>query len=83
MTTKNTGGLAFPWPVADQECCGRFESGYGGVSLREYYAAKFSAAWVQAITASHAIESREAIAIEANRLGLLQADHMLKQQEQS
>ena len=28
MTTKHTGGPAFPLPVADQECCGRFESGW-------------------------------------------------------
>ena len=40
MTTKNTGGPAFPLPVADQECCGRFESGYGGMSLRDWFAAK-------------------------------------------
>lgn len=40
MTTKHTGGPAFPLPVADQECCGRFESGYGGISMRDYFAAK-------------------------------------------
>lgn len=40
MTTKHTGGPAFPLPVADQECCGRFASGYGGISIRDYFAAK-------------------------------------------
>ena len=43
MTTEtkiNNGGPAFPLPVADQECCGRFESGYGGISMRDYFAAK-------------------------------------------
>ena len=38
--TIETGGPAFPLPVADQECCGRFESGYGGMSLRDWFAAK-------------------------------------------
>lgn len=38
--SKNTGCPAFPLPVGDQECCGRFESGYGGMSLRDYFAAK-------------------------------------------
>lgn len=40
MTHKHNGGPAFPLPVADQECFGRFESGYGGMSLRAYFAAK-------------------------------------------
>ncbi|MEI2416166.1 hypothetical protein V8Z80_08270 [Orrella sp. JC864] len=53
-----------------------------GMSLRDYFAAKFSAAWVLAITASHPTESREAIGIEANRLGLLQADAMIRARTQ-
>ena len=44
--SKNTGGPAFTLPVTDQECCGRFESGYGGMSLRDYFAAKAMQAWV-------------------------------------
>lgn len=40
MSEINNGGPAFPLPVADQECSGRFESGYGGMSLRDYFAAK-------------------------------------------
>lgn len=44
MTHKYNGGSAFPLPVADQECCGRFESGYGGMSLRDYFAAKVAGA---------------------------------------
>lgn len=40
MSEINDGGPAFPLPVADQECCGRFESGYGGMSLRDWFAAK-------------------------------------------
>lgn len=51
MTTKNTGGPAFPLPVADQECCGRFESGYGGISMRDYFAAKVCAALLTSTSA--------------------------------
>lgn len=40
MTHKHNGGPAFPLPVADQECSDRFESGYGGMSLLDYFAAK-------------------------------------------
>ena len=32
MTHKHDSGPAFPLPVSDQECHGRFESGYGGMS---------------------------------------------------
>lgn len=38
--TKN-GGPAFPLPVDDdRDCRGLFESGYGGMTLRDYFAAK-------------------------------------------
>lgn len=39
--SKNTGGSAFPLPVErDQDCFDRLESGYGGMTLRDYFAAK-------------------------------------------
>lgn len=86
MTTKTDGGPAFP--VADWDhqtfqprTIEEARRLLSGMTLRDYFAAKFAVAWVAAITASHANESREAIAIEANRLGLLQADHMLAQRE--
>jgi hypothetical protein len=69
----NDGGPAYPVP---------YEFMGAGMSLRDQLAAQFAVAWVQAIVASHPNESREAIGIEANRLGLLQADHMLKQRTQ-
>lgn len=82
MTTKTDGGPAFPF---GQTChvTGQLVNGWGseGMSLRDHMAIKFAAAWVRVITAEHATESREAIAIEANRLGLMQADHMLAQRE--
>ena len=40
MTTKTDGGPAFPLPVNDEQCRARFESGYGGMSLRDWFAAK-------------------------------------------
>lgn len=39
MKTK-TGGPAYPLPVNDEQCRARFDSGYGGMSLRDYFAAK-------------------------------------------
>ena len=38
--SKNNGGSAFPLPVEDADCCSRLDSGYGGMSLRDYFAAK-------------------------------------------
>ena len=53
MTTINDGGPAFPLPVEDLRCRSRFESGYGGMSIRDYFAAKFSAAMLTATSADH------------------------------
>ena len=39
MSEIDGGGPAFPLPVnADIDCAGRFASGYGGISKREWYA---------------------------------------------
>jgi hypothetical protein len=39
MSTPDDGGPAFPRPVQDdRDCAGRFTSGYGGMSLRAYFA---------------------------------------------
>ncbi len=36
MTQRNDGGPAYPVPCQDDRDCGpRFESGYGGMSLRD------------------------------------------------
>jgi hypothetical protein len=40
MIDRKDGGPAFPLPVEDQQCRSRFESSYGGMSLRDYFAAK-------------------------------------------
>lgn len=40
MNMINDGGPAFPLPVEDLQCRSRFESGYGGMTLRDYFAAK-------------------------------------------
>src|SRR5690606_29234698 len=48
MMTDNIkdGGPAFPLPVEDLQCRFRFESGYGGMTLRDYFAAKAMAALI-------------------------------------
>jgi hypothetical protein len=39
MSEIDGGGPAFPLPVnADIDCAGRFASGYGGISKREWFA---------------------------------------------
>lgn len=39
-TKKDDGGPAFPLPVdADIDCAGRAASGYGGISIRDYFIA--------------------------------------------
>lgn len=53
MNTINDGGPAFPLPVEDPQCHSRFESGYGGMSIRDYFAAKFAAAMMTATSADH------------------------------
>jgi len=83
MTTKIDGGSAFPAPGLSNLPNGEFLHPESGMTLREYLATKFAVAWVLSITACHPTESREEIGIEANRLGLIQADHMLNQRNKS
>ena len=86
----NDGGPAFP--VSTRSCVS--DSGYGhqdsestwqfgGMSLRDWFAGRFASAWVIAISRRHAERGYEdeAAAVEANRLGLIQADAMLKARE--
>ena len=41
MSTTNDGGPAFPATVQDdRDCAGRYAGGYGGMSMRDYFAAK-------------------------------------------
>lgn len=70
--SKNTDRPAFPLPVGDQECCGRFKSGYGGMSLRDYFAAKA----LQGL-----LSGRNYIAETNVRLAYEYADAMLKERE--
>lgn len=86
---KDKGGSAFPEIETDlnfDRDAGESYShtySYGGMSLRDYLAAKFAAAWVIALSSRHeeAGYADKAAFIEANRLGLLQADAMLKARE--
>ena len=76
MSIKD-GGAAFPMERAPEEGCSE------GMSLRDWFAGRFAAAWVIAISRRHAERGYEdeAAAVEANRLGLIQADAMLKARE--
>lgn len=63
-----------PWDIVDGSNDGR---------LRDYFAAKFAAAWVVALSARTEIPAYcdSDAAVEACRLGLLQADAMLAAQD--
>jgi hypothetical protein len=37
MSTKTDGGPAYPISVNDEQCRARFESGYGGMSMRDAF----------------------------------------------
>ena len=54
------------------------------VSPRDYFAAAFAAEWVAVLSRRRDVHgySDTAACVEANRLGLLQADAMLKAREQ-
>jgi hypothetical protein len=83
----NDGGPAFPITRRKNE---RYmdEMGYdrtravegleGGMTLRDYAAIKFAAAWVPVLGLTTMPETREQRAAEAVRLGLVQADAFLK-----
>lgn len=42
----NDGGPAYPLPVNDEQCRARFDSGYGGMTLRDFFAAKAMQGWL-------------------------------------
>lgn len=69
------GGPAFPceWDYINSN-----RAVANGMTLRDYAAIKFAAAWVPVLGLTTMPETREQRADEAVRLGLLQADAMLK-----
>jgi len=69
-----TGGPAFPDPIRADPSVVPCPEGSSGMTLRE---------WVIAISRRHAERGYEdeTAAVEANRLGLIQADAMLKARE--
>ena len=80
MNPIDTGGAAFPLRAKlpnDEYCYNE------GMSLRDYLAATFAAAWVVALSIRHNDLgwSDAGAAVEANRLGLLQADEMIRARE--
>lgn len=81
--TDKTGGPAFPQVYHPDMCC---DPAYvpAGMSLRDYMATKFAAAWTVALATRHGgpgLWGDEATSLEANRLGLKQADAMLQERE--
>lgn len=72
--SKNNGGPAFPLPVKDANCCARLDSGYGGMTLRDYFAAKA----LQGILADSKVE---ATPTEFAAASYRMADAMLKARE--
>ena len=78
------GGPAFPQLLAERMPYGVYTlTAEGGMTLRDWFAGRFASAWVIAISRRHAERGYEdeAAAVEANRLGLIQADAMLKARE--
>ena len=77
MSAQNNGGPAFP---TIEEC---YEQKYAGegMSLRDYAAIKFTSTWTKVLGTIVMKETREEIAGEALRLGLIQADAFLKARE--
>lgn len=77
MDTTNNGGPAFPQPEHSAAISPE------GMTLRDYYAAHFAAAWVIALGArwKEGGFSDDALLGEANNRGLQQADDMLKARE--
>ena len=74
----NDGGPAFPVLVYDEVRGSHNET--DGMSLRDWFAGKFAAAWVVGLESRRGEEgySDEAAALEACRLGLMQADYMIE-----
>lgn len=74
----NDGGPAYPLPVNDEQCRARFDSGYGGMSLRDAFAIAVAGdIWMRFQsdgTAQRYDNWREGVAVEAYRL----ADEMLE-----
>lgn len=69
MTTKTDGGPAYPLPVNDEQCRAQFESGYGGMSLRDAMAMSvrlpddYSAKWGEALIGEQAPNSVEPVSV--------------------
>ena len=53
MNRINDEGPEFPLPVEDLQCRSQFESGYWGMTLRDYFAVRFAAAMMTATSSDH------------------------------
>jgi hypothetical protein len=76
-TTIDDGGPAFP--VAEDHKVASDILWTQGMSLRAYAAVRFAAAWAGALGVGEMLETREHRAEEAVRLGVIQADVLLRE----
>ena len=80
MSKQNDGGPAYPISAMCQDGKPFINP---GMSLRDYYSCEFAAAWVITLAtkaAEFALEWDDQVVFrEANKLGLQQADAMLKE----
>ena len=58
MSKPNDGGPAFPMTVQeDIDCCPRYAAGYGGMSLRDYFAGQALAGMLADSTRQGSLEN--------------------------
>lgn len=69
MTTKTNGGPAWPLPVNDEQCRARFESGYGGMSMRDAMALsvrmpdEYSVKWAEVLIGEQQPHAAEPVGV--------------------
>jgi len=78
MSKEQDGGPAFPSPMQDdRDCHARNESGYGGLSIRDWFAGRALPALI-----NHNITASDLNASNAARHCYAYADAMLKARKQ-
>ena len=78
MNMINDEGPEFPLPVEDLQCRSLFESGYWGMTLRDYFAAKAMQGYFASPVAPHRVD-----ADDVAKYCYAMADAMLRAREAS
>lgn len=90
INEPKNGGPAFPLPDDDdRDCLGRFESGYGGMSLRDWFAGRVCAALMTTTSADTGFpnpdyrehQDDQTVAERIASISYRMADAMLKARE--